>query len=88
MRDTNTPRTIMLVSAIALGCVSATVDAYARSGVGGAGGRGIGHAAPSGGFASSHASSAPRGAPAGGASQGHAFDSSSFVHVGHGFVPD
>jgi hypothetical protein len=87
MQNIKLPRTIILVSAIALGCVSATADAFAKSGVGAAAGHSVGHAAPSGGLASGHASPAPRGGT-GGASRAHAIDGSAFVHVGHGFVPD
>jgi hypothetical protein len=87
MRNAKLHRTIILAAAIALGCVSATVDAFARSGAGGAGGGGVGHAAPSGGVASGHASTAPHGTT-GGASHAHATDGGAIIRVGHGFVPD
>jgi hypothetical protein len=83
MRNIKLSKTTILVLAIALGCASMTVDAFARGGVGGAA---AGHAATSGGVASGHASAAPRGAPIGGASHSHAVDGSTFFHVGHGFV--
>jgi hypothetical protein len=88
MRKSTLPRTIIFVSAIALGCVSVTADGFAKSGVGGAAGHSVGHAAPSSGIASGHASTAPRGAPFGGAGHAHAVDGSALVHVGHGFVAD
>jgi hypothetical protein len=85
MRNIKLPKTIILVSAVALGCVSVTADAFARGGVGGAA---AGHAAPSGGVASSgHASPASRGAPASGVSHSHV-DGSSFFHTSHGFAVD
>jgi hypothetical protein len=95
MRKLKLHRTILLLSAIALGCISVTPDAFARGGVGGvggAGGRGVGHAAPSAGAASSHAGAAsshagpaPRGAPIGGVSHARSLDGASTVHVGQGF---
>jgi hypothetical protein len=88
MRNIAPPRTIIFVSAIALGCVSVTADALAKSGVGGAGGHSVGHTASRGGIASGHASTASHGAPFGSASQGHAVDGSAFMHVGQGFVAD
>jgi hypothetical protein len=82
MRNIKLSKTIVLISAIALGCALVTADAFARGGVGGAA---AGHAAPSGGAASGHAGAASRGAPA--SSVGHAhIDGSSFVHAGHGFA--
>ena len=87
MRNSKLYRTIILVAAIALGWVSVTIDAFARSGVGGAGGGGVGHAAPSGGVATGHASTAPHGTT-GGASHAHATDGVAIIRVGHGFVPD
>ena len=86
MRKLKLRRTILLLSVIALGCVSVTIDAFARGGVGGGGGgRGVGHAAPSAGLASSHAGAAPRGTSIGGVSHTHAIDGASMVHVGSGF---
>jgi hypothetical protein len=94
MRNIKLNRTILLLSAIALGCISVTPDAFARGGVGGhaapsAGAAsshaGFGHAAPSAGAASSHVGAAPRGISIGGVSHGHAFDGASAVHVGQGF---
>jgi hypothetical protein len=84
MRSIKLSKTIILTSAIALGCAAVTADAFARGGVGGAA---AGHAAPSGGVASGHASPASRGAPATGVSHSH-IDGSSFFHVGHGFAVD
>ena len=88
MQNVKLHRTLVVAAAIALGSASATVDAYARSGVGGAGGRGVGHAAPSGGVASGHASAAPRGTPIGAADHAHAIDGAAIMHVGRGFVPE
>jgi hypothetical protein len=91
MRKLKLHKTILLLSALAFGCVSVTPDAFARGGiggmggVGGAGGHGVGHAAPSGGAASSHAGAAPRGAPIGGVSHARAIDGASTVHLGQGF---
>jgi hypothetical protein len=91
MRNIKLSKTIILTSAIALGCVSVTADAFARGGVGGAA---AGHAAASGGVAGGHAaasgghaSAVSRGAPASGVGHSH-FDGSSFFHVSHGFAVD
>jgi hypothetical protein len=84
MRNIELSKTIILISAISLGCVLVTADALARGGVGGAA---AGHAAPSRGVASGHASAASRGAPASGVGHSH-IDGSSFFHVGHGFAVD
>jgi len=81
MRNIKMSKAIILSSAIALGCVSVTTDAFARGGVGGAA---AGHAAPSGSAASGHASAASRGAPASSVSHADVDGASSF-HVGHGF---
>jgi hypothetical protein len=81
MRNIKLSKTIILISAVALGGVSVTADAFARGGVGGAA---AGHAAPSRGVASGHASVTSRGAPASGVGHSH-MDGSSFFHVGHGF---
>jgi hypothetical protein len=84
MRNIKQSKTIILISAIALGCALVTADAFARGGVAGAA---AGHAAPSGGAASSHAGAASRGAPA--SSVGHAhIDGASFFHAAHGFSLD
>jgi hypothetical protein len=84
MRNIKLSKTIILISAIALGCASVTADAFARGGVGGAA---AGHAAPSGGVGSGHAGAASRGASA--SSVGHAhIVGSSFFHAAHGFVLD
>jgi hypothetical protein len=88
MQSVRLNRAIILAAAIALGCVSVTIDASARGGVGGAGGaggRGVGHAAPSG-AASGHASTASRGISAGGPS--HFSDGAAMMRVGHGYVPE
>jgi hypothetical protein len=85
MQSVKLDRTIILAAAIALGCVSVTNDASARGGVGGAGGRGVGHAAPSS-VASGHASTASRGISAGGPS--HFSDGAAMMRVGHGYVPE
>ena len=84
MRKITLPRTITFASAIALGCVSVTADAFPKSGVGSAGGHSVGHPAPSGGIASGHAGAAPHGV--GGTSRAHPVDGSTFIRVGHGFV--
>jgi hypothetical protein len=61
MRNIKLSKTIILTSAIALGCVSVTADAFARGGVGGAA---AGHAAASGGVAGGHAATRTLTAPA------------------------
>jgi hypothetical protein len=88
MRKITLPRAITFVSAIALGCVSVTADAFPKSGVGSAGGHSVGHAASSSGTASGHAGAAPHAASVGVAGQAHAIDGSAFMRVGHGFVPE
>jgi hypothetical protein len=82
MRNVKLHKTIILVGAIALGCVSVTIDAFARSAAGGVGGAGVGHAAPSSGVASGHASTAARGGPAGRATPSRA-DGSFSTRIGH-----
>ena len=84
MRNIKLSKTIIFISAIALGCALVTADAFARGGVGGAA---AGHAAPSGGGASGHASAASRGAPASGVGHAH-IDGSSFFHAARGFAVD
>lgn len=86
MQNVKLQRIIVVAAAIALGSFSSTVDAYARSGVGGAGGGG-GHAAPGGG-AGGHAIAAPRGTPVGAADHAHATDGAAMMRVGNGFVPN
>jgi hypothetical protein len=88
MQNVKYKKAIILAAAFALGCVSVTGDAFARSGgVAAAGGRGVGHAAPGAAVAGGHAGTASRGTPSG-TSHAHATDGAAFMRVGHGFDPD
>jgi hypothetical protein len=80
-------RTVILAAAIAFGCVSMTIDAFARVGAAGGRGAGAGHAAHSSGVASGHASAASRGSSVAGASHAH-IDGSFLTRMGHSVVDE
>ena len=92
MRNISLKSKVVLISAIALGCVSVSADAFARGGVGGAAaghaastaGAAAGHAASTAGVAGSHAGVTSRGAPASGVGHSRADGTNSFYN-GHGF---
>jgi hypothetical protein len=83
------PRTVILAAAVAVGCASMTIDAFARGGVGaaGVGGAGSGHAAHSSAVTSGHAGAASRGSSAAGAGHSH-IDGSYLTRMGHSVVEE
>jgi hypothetical protein len=87
MRNIKLHRAIILAGAIALGSGCATVDAFARGGMGAAGGGHAGHAAASTGVASGHAGiasghGAVAGAHVGSISPGTTMGSARSTHAG------